>query len=305
MHWSFLLGVDLLFIATRSSQKLASCLHVSGVSPLTFGLHVHRDTACAELMELGFVELLILWFVARTWFFPQLIAVITYNWCQQWSCPETSPYDHFIAAITGRLRLVSAVHIVRPSSVTSPCDHFVVAIAGNLQLISAIHIVRPSSEISPFDHFIVAITGNLQLISAMHIIRSCFQTSSLWHASYKDGLVAFRSLPEVLMSVGDPTPSTSAEWRTFRRERRTCTVRSADMLGTNCLNCLANISSPEMSFFTRSLENLIFVKIDSVAVILDVRAWMSFVRTLCIFWPISVNFVQIPMLLTLSNFEFR
>jgi len=44
------------------------------------------------------------------------------------------------------------------------------------------------------------------------------------------------------------------------------------MLGTNCLNCLANISSPEMSFFTRSLENLIFVKIDSVAVILDVRA---------------------------------
>jgi len=26
---------------------------------LTFGLHVHRDTACVELMELGFVELLI------------------------------------------------------------------------------------------------------------------------------------------------------------------------------------------------------------------------------------------------------
>jgi len=31
-----------------------------------------------------------------------------------------------------------------------------------------------------------------------------------------------------------------------------------------------------MSFFPRSLENVIIVKIDSVAVILDVRAWMSF-----------------------------
>ena len=162
------------FYSNSSSLKLASCLHVSGVSPLTFGLHVHRDTACGELMELGFVELLILWFVAQTWFFPQLIAVITYNiqlisaMYIVRSCLETSPYDHFIAAITGSLWLVSAVHIIRPSSETSPCDHFIVAITGSLRLVSAVHIIRPSSETSPCDHFIVAITGSFRLVSAVH-----------------------------------------------------------------------------------------------------------------------------------------
>jgi len=37
------------------------------------------------------------------------------------------------------LRLVSAVHIIRPSSETSPCDHFIVAITGSFRLVSAVH----------------------------------------------------------------------------------------------------------------------------------------------------------------------
>ena len=107
------------FYGNPSSLKLASCLHVSGVSPLTFGLHVQRDTACTELMELGFVELLILWFEAQTWLFPQLIAVITDS-----------------------MQLISVMHIVRSCPETSPCDHFIVAITGNLRFISAVHIIR-------------------------------------------------------------------------------------------------------------------------------------------------------------------
>jgi len=127
----------------------------------------------------------ILWFVAQTWFFPQLIAVITYNiqlisaMYMVRSCPETSPYNHLILAFTGNLQLVSTVHL-RPSSETSPCDHFIVAITGNLQLISTVHL-RPSSETSPCDHFIVAITGNLQLVSTLHLRPSSeIVTLTIW-----------------------------------------------------------------------------------------------------------------------------
>jgi hypothetical protein len=169
-----------------SSLKLASCLHVSGVSPLTFGLHVHRDTACVELIQLGFVELLILWFVAQTGFFPHLIVAIAYN-VQLISAvriirsrSETSPCDQFIVAITGNFHLVSAMHVIRSRSETSPCDQLIVAITGNLHLVSAMHVIRSCSETSPCDQFIVAINWNTELVSAVHIVGSCFKTLSLW-----------------------------------------------------------------------------------------------------------------------------
>lgn len=58
-------------------------------------------------------------FVAQTWLFPQLIAVITDS-----------------------MQLISVMYIVRSCPETSPCDHLIVAITGNLQFISAMHIIR-------------------------------------------------------------------------------------------------------------------------------------------------------------------
>jgi hypothetical protein len=95
----------------------------------------------------------------------------------------------------------------------------------------------------------------LRLISAMHIIRSCFKTSSLWPASYKDGLFAVSPLPEMqflCLYTAQFSVVCGAEnfspWETFLF----CTQYIPDTLRMNCFRCLVNISSPEISFFTRS-----------------------------------------------------